>query len=262
MFMKKLFFTFSFVMPILFGIILLSSCSKDDDDRSFNMILGTWHYWHYAEFNLDGSIIQEFPITGYSYFTFKNENYKDDPSKYLCISDDVYTNETYSYQWYWTYKDNYIYGTAVNGEIFNIDQYEMILKKKFDNGTGYSLNYFKKAIEPEHNFKSGGINPGGGDNPGGGGSSSGDEPYIYNFNYTATKNSITVKFMSSQRPKSATIYYGESSATKSLTTDISAYQLSATAKGLKSGTKYYFKCKVKTDNGTVTSEEYPAMTLY
>lgn len=97
---------------------------------------------------------------------------------------------------------------------------------------------------------------------GNGGTSSGDAPYITNFNSTATKNSITVKFMSSEKPTSATIYYGEYSASKVLSSTISIKQISATATGLKSGTKYYFKCIVRNENGSSTSAEYPVMTNY
>jgi hypothetical protein len=75
--------------------------------------------------------------------------------------------------------------------------------------------------------------------------SDGDAPRIISFTYTATKNSITVKFMATDKPTSATIKYGESSATKSLSSSITNKQISATARGLKSGTKYYFKCTWK-----------------
>lgn len=92
--------------------------------------------------------------------------------------------------------------------------------------------------------------------------SDGDAPRIISFTYTATKNSITVKFMATDKPTSATIKYGESSATKSLSSSITNKQISATARGLKSGTKYYFKCTVKNSNGSSTSEEYPAYTNY
>ena len=96
----------------------------------------------------------------------------------------------------------------------------------------------------------------------GGGTSSGDAPYVTDFTFTATKTSITVKFMCSERPNSATISYGESSANKTLSTSIAGKQVSATATGLKSGTKYYFKCKVSNQNGSSTSDGWTAITNY
>lgn len=101
-----------------------------------------------------------------------------------------------------------------------------------------------------------------GGNTGGGGSTGGDVPYVTSFDYTATKSSITVKFMCSERPTSATVKYGTSSATKSISSSISSKQVSATATGLKAGTKYYFKCTVKNSNGSSTSDEFPVMTNY
>lgn len=97
---------------------------------------------------------------------------------------------------------------------------------------------------------------------GGGGSSVGDAPYVTSFDFTATKTSITVKFMCNERPTSATVKYGTSSATSTISSNISGKQVSATATGLKAGTKYYFKCTVKNDNGSSTSDPYPAMTNY
>ena len=100
------------------------------------------------------------------------------------------------------------------------------------------------------------------DDDNGGNNPSNETPYITSFTYTATKNSITVKFMATERPTSATIKYGENSATKTLSASITNKQISATATGLKAGTKYYFKCTVKNSNGSSTSDEYPAMTNY
>ena len=97
---------------------------------------------------------------------------------------------------------------------------------------------------------------------GGNGGSSNSDLYFTNFNFTATKTSISVKFYVNERPTSGTIYYGTSSASKSLSTTVAGKQLSAKASGLKAGTKYYFKCVAKTSSGSITSEEYPAMTEY
>jgi hypothetical protein len=87
-------------------------------------------------------------------------------------------------------------------------------------------------------------------------------PYIIDFNYTATKSSITVKFMCSERPTSAIVKYGTSSPSRPVSSSIGGKQVSATVTGLASGTKYYFSCTVKNDKGSSTSDEYPAMTLY
>lgn len=119
--------------------------------------------------------------------------------------------------------------------------------------TGLAYRAIGKPIRPVYSVSGGGENNGG---------SSGDAPYITNFTSTSTKNSISVNFMSSEKPTSATIYYGENSANKSLNTTISSKQISAKATGLKAGTKYYFKCTVKNENGSSTSDEYPAMTNY
>ena len=97
---------------------------------------------------------------------------------------------------------------------------------------------------------------------GGGGSSSGEPPYVTSFDFSATKTSITVKFMCNERPTSATVKYGTSSPSKTTSSSISGKQVSATVSGLKSGTKYYFKCTVKNSNGSSTSDTFTAITNY
>lgn len=96
----------------------------------------------------------------------------------------------------------------------------------------------------------------------GGGSSSTESLYFTNFNYTATQTSVTVKFYTNERASSATIKYGEYSASSSTSATITNKEISATIRGLKRGTKYYVKCTARNSNGSVTSDEYPVMTNY
>ena len=114
-------------------------------------------------------------------------------------------------------------------------------------------------------------NPGGGNSGGNSGESSdggesggstGDAPYVIGFNFTATKTSITVKFMCNERPTSATIKYGTSSPTRTASSSVSGKQVSATVSGLKSGTKYYFSCTVRNSYGSSTSDSFPAITNF
>lgn len=121
-----------------------------------------------------------------------------------------------------------------------------------DYGIIDDVRYFTKV-----NYTEGGGNTGGGGN-----SSNGDAPYVTSFDFTATKSSITVKFMCSERPNSATVKYGTSSANTTVSSSIIGKQVSATATGLKAGTKYYFKCTVKNEYGSSTSDEFYAITNY
>ena len=96
----------------------------------------------------------------------------------------------------------------------------------------------------------------------GGGGSSTESLYFTNFNYTATQTSVTVKFYTNERASSASIKYGEYSASSSTSAAITNKEISATISGLKRGTKYYVKCTARNSNGSVTSDEYPVMTNY
>lgn len=99
---------------------------------------------------------------------------------------------------------------------------------------------------------------GNGDNSG----NDGEPPYVTSFDFTATKSSITVKFMCNERPSSATVKYGTSSPSSTTSSSISGKQVSATVSGLKSGTKYYFKCTVSNSYGSSTSDTFTAITNY
>lgn len=136
---------------------------------------------------------------------------------------------------------------GVNHDISSLTSSSMILV----DSDGKDTRYFSKVAYREIE-----------DDAHGGGTSYGDAPYVTDFTFTATKTSITVKFMCSEKPNSATVSYGESSATKTLSSSITGKQVSATATGLKSGTKYYFKCTVSNQNGSSTSDGWSAMTNY
>ena len=96
----------------------------------------------------------------------------------------------------------------------------------------------------------------------GGGGSSSESLYFTNFNYTATQTSVTVKFYTNERASSATIKYGEYSASSSASATITNKEISATISGLKKGTKYYVKCTARNSSGSVTSDDYPVRTNY
>lgn len=139
--------------------------------------------------------------------------------------------------------------------VTNISNNSLTLEEKSSTGTIYRY-YLSKTSYAEatyfDTFAEGGNS----------GVNSKEAPRVISFDFTASKTSITVKFMCNERPTSATVKYGTSSPSNTLSSSISAKQVSATATGLKAGTKYYFKCIVKNGNGSSTSDTYPAMTLY
>lgn len=159
----------------------------------------------------------------------------------------------------WKLNGRYLECIDVMGDICKINESELQIKHSRPDDDGYTITHFRRTTEPRHNFS----NNSGGNNGGGGGGLSSDVPYVTGFDYTATKTSIKVSFRVDSRPTSASIYYGERSASKSAgTPNIVGTTVTATVNGLKSGTKYYFKCTVKNNNGSSTSDSWPAMTLY
>ena len=127
--------------------------------------------------------------------------------------------------------------------------------------TDYTDSWFKCGNNYKYEFSK--ISYQAPSNGGGSGSSgSGDVPHVVSYDFTATKSSITVRFMCSEKPSSATVKYGTSSPSQTVSSTIVGNQVSATATGLKAGTKYYFNCTLKNSNGSSTSDTFTAITNY
>ena len=126
-----------------------------------------------------------------------------------------------------------------------------LITETLDLSQAYETHYTKVAYTEGSNG-----------NSGSGGSTSDNSMYFTNFTWTATQTSVTVKFYTNERATSATIKYGENSASSSKSATITNKEISTTITGLKKGTKYFVKCIARNSTGSVTSEEYPVITNY
>lgn len=260
--------------------VLFTACPNDPDDDITNPVIGkgkyfdqlvgtTWVHKSTKMYDGSGKLTSSYDhSTSSIYMTAKDIYYmfrsdlKYDMSSfgyniyglYVDIPDERKT--TVSSWEYWTAKDSISF-QAYHGYVTKLTSNELVLKMFFSDSKGYAIDTFEKAGERIHYVDAGGSSSSGG------GSSSDDAPNVTGFDFTATKTSIKVTFNVSSRPTSASIYYGERSATKSAgTPTIIGTSVTTTVNGLKSGTKYYFKCTVKNSNGSSTSDNWPAMTLY
>lgn len=104
-------------------------------------------------------------------------------------------------------------------------------------------------------------------NQGGNQGSGYEKPEIGFYDFTATKTSVTVTYQIFNKSQcgslsSAKIYYGTSSASKSVSASITGNYIKATISGLKAGTSYYVKCSVTGSGGTTTSEQTKVITNF
>lgn len=91
---------------------------------------------------------------------------------------------------------------------------------------------------------------------GGGGSSQGvTDLYLYDYTEWPTKIKVIYKYKSDVNVTSAKIYYGEYSASSSVSATVSSTTITATISGLKKNTVYYVKASATTSKGTVYSSE-------
>ena len=248
------------IMLVAIMIIGLASCSKEEtNSQVFNMLLGSWKHIKWVYYNDDDELIEDQEDTlGESYLTFTDEPYDGTGDSYVYYDDYISYKGTSSWRNRWKLIGNYLDCISDQGDVFKITGSELQLKYPNSNGGGYFISHYRRTLEPSHNFSDN--NVGGGS---GGGGSTGDAPEVTGFDFTATTNTIKVVFETTSRAKSASIYYGESSPTKSaVDMSITSKSVVGWARGLKAGTKYYFKITVKNEYGSTTSDGWPATTLY
>lgn len=159
----------------------------------------------------------------------------------------------------WPYGEHYDLTQCDNGVAFSVWKAQNV-KPNFeirDRYIGIPIRAVTTAVPTSSDDGSSDDNDGGSS-----GSQTNEPPYVISFDFSATKTSITVKFMCNERPSSATVKYGTSSPSSTISSSISGKQVTATASGLKAGTKYYFKCTVKNSYGSSTSDTFSAITNY
>lgn len=179
------------------------------------------------------------------------------------VSDGVLTTFIYPNDGQKAYDHDYIYaGTftvGISHSEVSLTSSKLVLKDKVYEKT----REYKKVMYVEPTSPTGGTGNNNSGNNNDNNGQGGEAPHVINFNYSSTTSTITVTFTATDRPTSASIKYGDSpSASKTLSTTIAGVQAKATATGLKKGTKYYFKCTLKKDGRTSTSDAFPAMTRY
>lgn len=241
------------------------SCSKDNDEEQSDNNYNRRNYSVYEQEMVD-------KLTGTSWKYDKKTRRGRDSSPFVLtfaqdevgyvinLAIDEHTNITSELQWYFKDQELFMFPTSISGEdrgiftgffgasnvVKSVTSTSMILENEDGD------LYFTKTSYQE--------TPGG--SSGNEGSSNGNVPYVIDFNYTATKTSITATFTCSERPTSASVKYGTTSANKTTGVSINGKQVKAIVGGLTAGTKYYFKCTVRNDYGSSTSDEWPAMTEY
>lgn len=165
---------------------------------------------------------------------------------------------------YWTsslYKD-LLYDNSKAFEFFypNVDVFVRSSRE-----SGHSIRPVTLS-SPSNNGGSNGGNSSGNSGGGNGGSSdsgtSKEAPSFYDFSYSYTETTISVIFATDPMATKATIYYGKSSPSQSVSTTITGRMINATIRGLTKGTKYYVKCVASNSYGSTTSETFPVMTDY
>lgn len=264
------------IMALALAFTLSVSCSKDDDD----IIHNEYNYSQLTDNDEDSRLTDK--LEGTSWQQVKSYFYDDDPGGIMTFG--------YNHIWYviGAKQRNYTTLDAIgtwyvnNGFLsLTISQYDGNASSLSDARCRLSAEGFlwdeityidskvmfgkwKKDDEPTEwqkvPYRENTLSDSGSSN---GGSESQDGiPYVTGYDYTATRNSITVKLMCSERPTNATVKYGQTTPSGTITSSILNKQVSATATGLKPGTKYYFKCTVRNACGSSTSDTFYAMTTY
>ena len=147
-----------------------------------------------------------------------------------------------------------MYGSMIGQKVSFIGTETMIIT---DNKYKDTWTYTKTSYQNGNSGSSGN----------GSGNSQYESPEIGFYDFTATKTSITPIFKIYNKTEcggvtSATIYYGTSTTSSSVTATVSGEQIRATITGLKSGTKYNIKCTAKSPGGSTTTSTVSCITNF
>lgn len=214
------------------------------------------------------------------YITFKDTKYYSFSNEYYTAYLDLnksnnglpgYTGYTKTYNW--RVKDGvldcHVGSSICFGEILSLTSNELRTKYygTWSDGNLYRIDTYSRVPEPTHKFDPNTGSGSGNEGEDGGSSSSYEKPDISFYDYTATTKSIKIQYRIWNKSEcgnlsSAKIYYGTSSAARSVSATILGQYIVATISGLSSGTDYYVKCSVKGSAGTTTTDETRVATLY
>lgn len=252
----------------------LTSCSKSDDEsdggenhsayeRQMIEKLSDTSWKMYKKVGSTGK-----SESAYGTLTFSSE--KEDAKHRVCffINGDGKGTDYFG-SWWMSDNKLMMLPSGVGGVILSIDNIspvvahfggevdiEQITDSKLVLSSSWTTTYYNKVNYTEGSASSGG----GGGSQGGG--ASGEEIAFVNLVFRATKTSITADFYTNVKAASATVKYGTTSPSKTLSSTITDKQIRATATGLKAGTKYYFSCTVRKDGVEKTYPTTPFMTNY
>ena len=276
--MKKVLYTLMSLIILTVPFYGLVACSNDSEEEEDNLMKEKSAY----------AIAMEAKLIGTSWKLQKKESYENGvldkdyrmylhagsiisfaPDSALHYINIIDKDERRSYdhigQWYFTDDDKLFFlprlkepdllgalvgMLGITHEINKLTDNELILSYQYDSSSNKEYWYYQRVsfrlLNEDDKIDNG------------------EAPQFVNYNFSATQNSITVKFYTDVKPDKASITYGTSATSQTIGTDVSiiSHEIRATAKNLKAGTKYYFKCKATNKYGTTTSGVYPAMTNY
>lgn len=255
-------------MMLVLAYLTLISCGGNDDDSIgnephgtttssdyylgpndilFQQVVGTWKLSSKKEYDKQGNLISHLFPNNIITLSSEKSSMGDGLYQAQLNGNSYFQLSDYKSYYYWYIKrPDWICAShsMFLGTIIDIASNGFTVRWDKDDGT-YTI-YILERIS------------GSGNN----GTTNGNKPEFTNFTYSATQTSITVKFYTDEKANSATIKYGTSSPTSTVSTTISNKQISATITGLKKGTKYYVNCTARNNYGSATSDTYPVITNY
>ena len=282
----------------IFTCVNFSSCGDDDDFHSdynpgkpsvdlSNYVSVSVRYHDYAWFlNIDNRLKEAFPndniklgvaigyngvpIDFYKYY-YQTGNFEAIEPLYIDTDGSPYVSEYIYWKSYMALKDKG-YLDSWDQELLDelkisLDESESSAYNTFWGIIFASFNGEKQIIRTFGQQRMETDDEGGSSGGNSDGSPSYEKPDVSFYDYSATRNSLNVKFKIYNRDEakvsSAKIYYGTSrNPSTPVSTSVSGVMINGNIKGLKPGTTYYVKCVAKGRGGQMTTEVTKCMTLY
>ena len=267
----------AFFFLVIISTMIISSCDGDDEPSSTE--INPEHQWIYGNLHNTSWILSStthiYNVTNYnrwgkSIISFSGTPYSESHPNFYRF----YISGFGGYGYYYVNKDGrldclntyYVNSPACGIDASEAGAFGNVFGSMIDVEVSFPTATAMKLVDSYGEtwtfYKTTYQNVDGGTTGSGGGPSQ-EKPDVSFYDFTATKNSLTVSYyIYSGTVNSASLSYGTATPNNKTSASVSGKYIKATITGLKPGTSYYVRCTINYPGGSYSTETTKCITNY